>query len=115
QAGGPDGIREMLKDPEKRERVREYLEHGRLARNPNGDRAIFIDTQSGRYVGQSLQEAAEEAGMGIGDFAIQMLEEEHPYALMIYLRGTPPDDLAVINRDTIRHPAMMVASDGMYH
>lgn len=115
QAGGPDGIRETLKDPEKRARVREFLEQGRLAPNPNGDRAIFIDTPSGRYIGQSLEEAAGSEGMGIGDFAIRMLEEEHPYALMIYLRGTPPDELAAINRETIQHPAMMVASDGMYH
>src|SRR5699024_2101151 len=61
------------------------------------------------------QRAPAASVMAVGVFGIRMLDEEHPYALMIYLRGTPPDELAEINRETVQHPAMMVASDGMYH
>lgn len=114
QAGGPDGIQEMLKDTDKRERVRQHLQD-HLGPNDSGDRAIFIDTQSGKYIGQTIQDAAAEAGKSVGDFAIHALEEEHPYALMVYRRGTSAEDVAQINRDTIQHPVMMVASDGMYH
>ena len=53
--------------------------------------------------------------MDVADFALQVLEDEHPYALMVYHRGTTPEEQEQSIRDTIQHPAMMVASDGIYH
>src|SRR5690606_33189172 len=53
--------------------------------------------------------------MPVPDFAIKVLEEEHPYALMVYHHGTTPEEQRQAAWDTIRHPAMMVASDGIYH
>jgi N-acyl-D-amino-acid deacylase len=113
QAGGPDGIRERLRDPETRTLLRAHLA-GKFADDPLA-RKVFVDTQTGRYIGQSLDEAATEAGLEVADFALQVLEEEHPYALMVYHRGTTPEFQEQAIRDTIRHPAMMVASDGLYH
>ena len=113
QEGGPNGVRERLHEPVARERIRKHLaaQFGREDRS----RAVFVDTQTGQYIGQSINEAAADARMPVADFAIKVLEEEHPYALMIYHRGTTPEFQAQSIRDTIQHPAMMVASDGMYH
>ena len=44
-----------------------------------------------------------------------MLLAEHPYALMIYHRNYGPEIAETIARETFQHPAMMVASDGIYH
>jgi N-acyl-D-amino-acid deacylase len=113
QAGGPEGILKRLRDPVARARLRAHLDQ-RLGADP-GARAVFVDTQTGRYIGQSLDDAAADAGMAVPDFALQVLEEEHPYALMVYHRGTTPAYQEQAIRDTIGHPAMMVASDGVYH
>jgi N-acyl-D-amino-acid deacylase len=113
QAGGPDGILANLADPVSRARLREHFE-AYFQRDPNA-RPVFVATQTGRYIGQSIQEAAAEARMALPDFALQVLDEEHPYALMVYHRGTTPEFQAQAIHDTIRHPAMMVASDGIYH
>lgn len=114
QAGGPDGIQERLRDPQARSRIREHLDQ-QFNQTPGRSRAVFVDTQTGRYIGQSIHEAAGEAGLPVADFALQVLEDEHPYALMVYHHGTTPEEQAESIRATIRHPAMMVASDGMYH
>jgi N-acyl-D-amino-acid deacylase len=114
QAGGPDGIRERLQDPEARQRMRDHL-HNQLTANPARSKAVFVHTQTGRYVDQSIHDAAASEGMAVGDFAIKVLEEEHPYALMIYHHGTTPEEQREIQYDTARHPKMMIASDGIYH
>ena len=114
QAGGPDAIPDRLKDPDARARIREHLDQ-RLVQTAGADRPVFVDTPSGRYLGQSIREAARDAGLPVPDFAIKVLEEEHPYALMVYHRGTTPEVQQQASWDTIRHPAMMVASDGIYH
>lgn len=114
QAGGPSALATALSDPVARERCVDFLE-ARLGRNGSRDHAVFLDTPSGRWIGESIQDIADAKGMPVGEFAVQALLEEQPYALMLYFRGTPPDEVAQINRDTIQHPRMMVASDGMYH
>lgn len=114
QEGGPDGIRERLRDPAARERIGEHLRQ-RLDPAMGGTRAVFIHTQTGRYIGQSIAEAADDAGMPVHEFAMTILEEEHPYALMVYHRDTPHAEVAESIAATIQHPAMMVASDGIYN
>lgn len=94
--------------------MRDHLDE-RLGQHQRGDRPVFVDTQTGRYIGQSIHEAADAAGMGVGEFALKVLEEEHPYALMVYHQGTTPEHQQQTVRDTVQHPAMMVASDGLYH
>jgi N-acyl-D-amino-acid deacylase len=114
QAGGPDGIRERLQDPVARGRIREHLDQ-QFNGNPRRSRPVFVHTQTGRFIGQSIHEAAADAGVDVADFALTVLEEEHPYALMVFHHGTTPEEQETAIRNTIRHPAMMVASDGIYH
>ena len=114
QQGGPEGILARLEDPKSRQLIQQYLEQ-KLDPSTGENRPVFIQTQSGKYVGESIYEAAENAGKSVGEFAIRVLEEEHPYALMIYYQNRPPEEIAQSIRETIQHPAMMVASDGMYH
>jgi N-acyl-D-amino-acid deacylase len=53
--------------------------------------------------------------MPVDQFAMKVLEEEHPYALMVYHRARSEEEVAQSIRQTIQHPAMMVASDGIYN
>src|SRR5690606_16233648 len=78
-------------------------------------RLTIAANQSGRYIGRTLADVAEEQGLPIGEAAMKMLIAEHPYALMIYHRPWGQDVADVIARETFQHPAMMVASDGIYH
>lgn len=114
QAGGPDGILARLQEPEPRKKMRDHLQK-QLTANPARSKAVFVHTQTGRYVDQSIHDAAAAEGMDVGDFAIKILEAEHPYALMVYHHGTTPEQQQQIQYDTARHPKMMVASDGIYH
>ncbi|MGH2558243.1 MAG: N-acyl-D-amino-acid deacylase family protein [Thermomicrobiales bacterium] len=113
-AGGPDAIQERLKDPDARRTLRDHLHHKLTVERGNA-RVVFVGTQTGRYIGEELIEVAAREGLPVGDFALKILEEEHPYALMVYHHGTTPEYQADSIRRTARHPKMMVASDGMYH
>ena len=115
QGGGPAGIRRRLQDPATRAQMAAALEERVVEGASRGARAVFAANQTGRYIGLSVPEAAEAAGMPLGEFALRTLEEESPYALMVYHQGGTPADHAALVRRTIRHPRMMVASDGIYH
>lgn len=115
QAGGLDGIRERQRAPETRRQLRDYLQAELEAQSERHARPVFVDDQTGRYIGMSVAEAAEAERESLGDFAIRVLEEEFPYALMVYHHAGTPQEHREKARRTIRHPKMMVASDGMYH
>ncbi len=115
QAGGPDGLRERLHNPAARARMAAHLEARLTAATANGERAVFVANQTGRYIGQNLDDVAAACGESRGDFAVRSLAEEDPYALMVYHRGGTTAEQELIQRDTIRHPQMLVASDGVYH
>ena len=114
QAGGPDAVRQRLADPVQRDRIRAAMQEKLTAEGERGF-LVFAATQTGRWIGQDMRDAARAEGMEMGDFALKVLDEEDPYALMVYHRGYEPDEAADIARRTIRHPQMMVASDGVYH
>jgi N-acyl-D-amino-acid deacylase len=113
QAGGPAEIRARLHDPVQRARMRDALA-ANFAADPNA-RKVFVDTPSGRWIGRALDDVAAELGLTPADFALQVLDEEDPYALMVYHRSTSPDYQSDSIRATIQHPSVMVASDGIYH
>jgi N-acyl-D-amino-acid deacylase len=115
QAGGTAGLHERLQHPADRERMRQHLEETFINSRATGARAVFVANQTGRYIGQTVDEAANACGEHVGDFALRVMGEEEPYALMVFHRGTTPEVQATIIRDTARHPRMMVASDGVYH
>lgn len=117
QVGGPAGIRQRLRDPGARAGMRDHLHAAFTREISHGARAVFVATQTGRYDGKSIEEAAGD--LPIGEFAVRVLEEEYPYALMIFHWGLPwglsPAKSLDIVRATIQHPRMMVASDGVYN
>ncbi len=113
QAGGPQGIRARLQDPAMRARLAAELDQRLTAVVRAGGSHVFAVTQTGRYVGQTIADAAREAGLPLGEFAVRVLQEEHPFALMIFHHGAMPE--LETARRTVRHPKMMVASDGVYH
>jgi N-acyl-D-amino-acid deacylase len=115
QAGGTAGLHERLQRPADRERMRQHLETTFTAARATGARAVFVANQTGRYIGMTVDEAARACGENVGDFALRVMGEEEPYALMVYHRGTTPEVQDKIIRDTVRHPRMLVASDGVYH
>ncbi len=115
QAGGPEALQERLKDPEARRKMAEHLGRLMSERQAVGGDAIISANQTGRYIGQSMMKLAADQGRDLGDFALQLLEEEWPYSLMIFHHGGSPTEQEDIVRRTIQHPRMVVASDGIYH
>lgn len=115
QAGGPDGILQRLRDPKLREPLAAHLEQALRAGSADGAKPVFAATQTGRYIGLSVFEAADAEGEPLGEFALRILEEEHPYALMIYHRAGSSEHHRKVAWRTLRHPRMLVASDGIYH
>jgi N-acyl-D-amino-acid deacylase len=114
QAGGARGLRDRLRDWAFRYELQAYLEsffQNSLAR---GERAIFAATPDDRYVRRSLPDAARDEGLSLGAFGLKVLEEEYPYALMVYHRGVSEKEWQETIKRTITHPSMMVASDGIY-
>ncbi|HEV2109174.1 MAG TPA: amidohydrolase family protein [Thermomicrobiales bacterium] len=114
QAGGPDGVRARLQDPEMRNRIRQHLQD-RLTVDSGGARAVVVGNRTGLFIGWSLDESAEAEGLPMGEVAVTMLEDEHPYVLMVYHRGMTAEEQHEAVWRTVRHPRMMVASDGIYH
>jgi len=115
QTGGPAGLWQRLQFPTTRLAIRDQLERSLRASFDEGARAVFVSTSTGRYIGMDMVAAAEMEGESLGDFAIRVLDEERPHALLVYHRpGTVADHLETARR-TAEHPAMMLASDGMYH
>jgi N-acyl-D-amino-acid deacylase len=115
QAGGLAAFRRRLCVPEARQRMRDALDRSLTEAEARGDRPVFAVTPTGRYVGRSAFEVAAATGESLGDFALRVLDEEDPYALMVYHQGIASEQFDEIVRATIRHPRMMVASDGIYH
>ena len=115
QAGGVPGVRRRLPDPAFRRMARDHLHAAISERTARGADIVFAATQTGRFVGETFVEAAARAGKSFGDFAVQILEEEDPYALMVFHHGGTAAELEEKVVRTVQHPGMMLASDGIYH
>lgn len=115
QAGGTAGLRARLRDHAARVAIEAQLEATLTASSEAGARAVFVANQTGRYIGMSLDDAAAQCGESRGAFAVRVLAEEDPYALMVFHRGGTPEGQEAIQRATLAHPRMLVASDGVYH
>jgi N-acyl-D-amino-acid deacylase len=115
QAGGTDAVYERLQDPETRRELTEFLQHSLTTGPGRPGKLTIAANQSGRHIGRTLAEVAKEQGLPLGEAAMKMLLAEHPYALMVYHRNYGPEVAEPIARETFQHPAMMVASDGIYH
>ena len=115
QGGGTAGLRARLQDSRERARMAAQLDATLSAASAVGARAVFVTNQTGRYIGQSLDEVAVTCGESRGTFAVRVLAEEDPYALMVFHRPGTVAEQEAIQRATIAHPQMIVASDGVYH
>jgi len=115
QAGGTDGVMERLQDPEIRRELTEFLQESLTTGDDRPGKLTIAANQSGQYIGRTLGDVAEEQALPVGEAAMKMLLAEHPYALMVYHRNYGQDVADVIAKETFQHPAMMVASDGIYH
>ena len=115
QVGGPDALRERMKDPAYRERVLGGLNFQVDPGSTPAARTYFSETRTGRFIGETVPEAAQRLGISVGEFVQMLVDEELPDALLIYHRGLTDDDFAPTVRATIGHPRMMVASDGIAH
>ena len=104
QAGGPAGLRARLRIPAERAKLAAHLDATMTATSESGARAVFVANQTGRYIGQTLDEAAAACGESRGDFAVRVLVEEDPYALLVYHRSGTPAEQEAIQRATIAHP-----------
>lgn len=115
QAGGPDAVIERLKNRRIREELTDYLEDRLTVSEERPKKMVIAANQSGYYIGRSLDEVASEKSLPIGQAAMRMLIDEHPYALMVFHRRLTDAEHRSRVQQTISHPAMMVASDGIYH
>jgi N-acyl-D-amino-acid deacylase len=115
QAGGPDGVRQRLNDPEGRKQMRDHFQKRLSSDRAKGADAVFANSRTGKYIGTSLFDAAEAENMEPGDFAMKIFDEEYPESLMVYHRGGTPEQHQDMVARTISHPKMMVASDGIYN
>lgn len=115
QAGGPDGVRARLADPEGRKQIHAAFERRLAFDREHGRKAVFANTKSGRYIAMTVEEAAEQEDMPTADFLLKVFDEEYPEGLMIYHRGGSDEEVNAMVARTISHPKMMVASDGIYH
>ncbi|MDP7281365.1 MAG: amidohydrolase family protein, partial [Candidatus Poribacteria bacterium] len=78
------------------------------------DLSIIGYTQSGRYIGMTLQEAAESVNQSIDEFAYNLVVEEEGVETLIMFWQIPEEKSERILNHTAVHPRMMIASDGVY-
>lgn len=114
QRGGSAGLRERLTDWAFRYEVEAWLERYVAAAYARGERFVFVDTPSGRYLGLDFAEAARSEDLSPGAFGLKVLTEEYPYATLVFHRAVTPGSWERVRKQTLAHPNMMVASDGIY-
>jgi N-acyl-D-amino-acid deacylase len=104
-----------MRDPAYRDRIIDGL-HMNLDRPSTANaRAWFSETRTGRFIGQTIPEAAASLGVSVPEFVRILVEEELPDALLVWHRGFTDEEFEPTVRATIGHPRMMVASDGIAH
>ena len=115
QVGGPDALQVRMHDPAYRDKVVDSLQLALDLPANDRARAYFSETRTGRFIGQTIPEAAASMGLSLRDFVTVLVEEELPDALLVYHRGFTDAEFEPTVRATISHPRMIVASDGIAH
>jgi N-acyl-D-amino-acid deacylase len=111
QEGGPEPTLRRLQDPAQRGRLGEWF--AQPTRGPvDAVRLSYIAAEEyRRHEGQTLAEAARDAGTGVGDFVCDVLiESQLAVGCVAPHRQRTEEDV----RQLMRHPAMMAGSDGIY-
>jgi N-acyl-D-amino-acid deacylase len=117
QAIGVDALLERLEDPRHAARIAASMDEIIRQGWADGAREIIGSTGSGRHVGMTLRELADDAGVSGGEMAVRLLREERADVLLVY-QWAPwgGNDAAYhgVEDRTLAHPALLVASDGLY-
>ena len=114
QVGGPAAVQQSLEDPAYRRALAAALDEAFTA-EPVVLNAWFSATRTGRHIGRSLREIANEAGRPAGETVVTLMREELPEALMVYPWGPTESEFRTTLAATLQHPRVMLSSDGVYH
>lgn len=109
QTGSPEEMIDKLKQPAAKQQAVQHL-----STSLEKDRSIIGYTQSGRYIGMTLQEAAESVNQPIDEFAYNLVVEEEGVETLVMFWQIPEEKSELILNRTAVHPRMMIASDGVY-
>jgi N-acyl-D-aspartate/D-glutamate deacylase len=85
----------------------------RLTGTP-GQEAIVAATTSGRFEGRKLSSLASERGTTVGEVAVELLRDEMPCALLIYVWQNPDAEWEATVARTLADDRTLIASDGVY-
>ena len=110
QKGSPEEVLSRLAHPKTRAAALPHLQE-KLGVIGN---QIVGYTRSGRFIGMTLAEAAEQEGKSWAEFAYDLIIEEEGITTCIFPWQTPPEENELTLDRTTVHPRMMVASDGVY-
>jgi N-acyl-D-amino-acid deacylase len=114
QTGGPAAVLERLADPDYAAGLAAALDDA-FGLEPVVLDAWFSATKTGRHIGKSLFEIAEETGRPAGETVVTLMRDELPDALMVYPWGPTEAEFRPTVAATLQHPRVMVSSDGLYH
>jgi N-acyl-D-amino-acid deacylase len=110
KAGSLDEMLHRMRDPRVRERSIAYLQ---TKLGSVGDQVVG-HTASGRYVGQTLSQAAQSTGETWAEFVYDLiLSEEGVECFTMPWESTGQEREETLQR-TARHPRALIASDGIY-
>lgn len=110
QTGAPDEMLANLDNSVVREKSLPYL-HEKLG---VGNQIVGYN-RSGRYIGQTLAESAEQENKTIEDFAYDFIQNELAIETFVMPWATNAEENEKILNRTANHPRMMIASDGVYN
>jgi N-acyl-D-amino-acid deacylase len=110
QEGGVDATLARLRDPAVRFRLGDWFAAPRTTLEPV--RLTYVAAPEYRhYEGWTLEDAARDAGRGIGDFVCDVLAASGmAVGCIVGHRQRTEEDV----RQLLRHPAMMAGSDGIF-
>ncbi len=85
----------------------------RLTGSP-GQEALVAATTSGRFEGRKLSLLASERGSTVGELAVELLRDEMPCALLVYIWQSPDAGWHATVARTLADDRTLIASDGVY-
>jgi N-acyl-D-amino-acid deacylase len=111
-----DGVvafsRRLASDPALRAEIA-ALYQDRLTGQP-GQEAIVAATASGRFEGMSMTEVAAARGSTIGEAAVELMRDELPCALLVYVWQAADAVWDATVARTLADERSIIASDGVY-
>ena len=110
QVGAPRQVLARLRQPETRQRALPYLAE-KVGEGPQ----TCGFTRSGRHVGRTLASLATEQHKTVAEAAYDLLVEEEGLQAFVMPWPVSAAEADEIAAATVRHPRMMVASDGIYN